>query len=96
MNHYCDESRFLPAIDSDAIATRTDRFQALQSVLETQLVDYDPTAFDDPCGPHNFALQWLADEDGLQLEPDAMEAVYQRFVVALFYFSTNMYSTTLA
>eukprot|EP00978_Attheya_sp_CCMP212_P037440 scaffold176269_cov72-Attheya_sp.AAC.1 len=97
MNHYyCDETRLLPAIDSKTIATRTDRFQALQSVLETELVDYDPTAFDDPCGPHNFALQWLADEDGLQLEPDAMEAVYQRFVVALFYFSTNMYSTHLA
>eukprot|EP00978_Attheya_sp_CCMP212_P016260 scaffold42434_cov29-Attheya_sp.AAC.1 len=98
INHYCDESRVLPAIDSDTIATRTDRFHALQSVLETELVDYDTTAFDDPCGPHNFALQWLADEDGLQLqlEPDAMEAVYQRFVVALFYFSTHMYSTTLA
>eukprot|EP00978_Attheya_sp_CCMP212_P013171 scaffold33042_cov50-Attheya_sp.AAC.1 len=97
MNHYyCDETRLLPAIDSKTIATRTDRFQALQSVLETELVDYDPNAFDDPCGPHNFAVQWLADEDELQLEPDAMEAVYQRFVVALFYFSTNMYSTILA
>jgi hypothetical protein len=96
MNHYCDETRLLPVIDSETIATRTDRFQALQSVLEKELVDYDPTAFDDPCGPHNFALQWLADMDGLQLEPDAMEAVYQRFVVALFYFSTNMYSTILA
>uniref|UniRef100_A0A7S2UCZ7 Leucine-rich repeat-containing N-terminal plant-type domain-containing protein n=1 Tax=Attheya septentrionalis TaxID=420275 RepID=A0A7S2UCZ7_9STRA len=95
-NQYCDETRLLPAIDSGPIATRTDRFQALQSVLETELVDYDPTAFDDPCGPHNFALQWLADEDEMQLEPDAMEAVYQRFVVALFYFSTNMYSTILA
>jgi hypothetical protein len=97
INHYyCDDTRFLPAIDSETIVKRSDRFQALQSVLETGLVDFDPVAFDDPCGPHNFALQWLADEDALQLEPDAMEAVYQRFVVALFYFSTKMYSTFLA
>ena len=30
---------------------------------------YDPTAFDDHCGPHNFALQWLVDVDELQLVP---------------------------
>jgi hypothetical protein len=96
MHHYCDETRLLPAIDSETIATRTDRFQALQSVLATEWMDYDPTAFDEPCGPHNFALQWLADEDDLQLEPHEIKAVYQRFVVALFYFSTSMYSTILA
>eukprot|EP00978_Attheya_sp_CCMP212_P029815 scaffold107272_cov65-Attheya_sp.AAC.1 len=101
--HYCDETRLLPAIDSKTIATRTDRFQALQSMLATEWVDYDPTAFDEPCGPHNFALQWLADEDQLQLQyqlvssrDPIMEAIYQRFAVALFYFSTNMYSTILA
>eukprot|EP00978_Attheya_sp_CCMP212_P035267 scaffold152270_cov53-Attheya_sp.AAC.1 len=35
--YYCDETRLLPAIDSETIVTRTDRFQALQSVLETEL-----------------------------------------------------------
>jgi hypothetical protein len=52
-------------------------------VLKTELVDYGPVAFGDPCGSYNFALQWLVDEDVLQLEPDTMEAVYQQFVVAL-------------
>eukprot|EP00978_Attheya_sp_CCMP212_P033747 scaffold137774_cov43-Attheya_sp.AAC.2 len=98
MRQYCDTKNLLPKIYSERIAKRTDRFQALQSVLfEMEGMDYyDNGSFDDSCGPHNFALRWLADEDEIQLEPQEIDAVYQRFVVALFYFSTNMQSTMLA
>eukprot|EP00978_Attheya_sp_CCMP212_P027658 scaffold93170_cov32-Attheya_sp.AAC.2 len=71
--------------------TRTARYQAIRSVLEIKLEQYDGAVFNKTCEPHDLALSWLADKDRLQLITHVGgTAMYQRFAAALLFFSTDM------
>ena len=53
-----------------------------------------PDLFDDPDSPQRKALDWIIDEDGLELCPDddeegADSSLVQRYALAVFYYSTN-------
>jgi hypothetical protein len=43
----------------------------------------------DPNSPQGLALDWITNKDGLYLCPDNEEALIQRYVAAVFYFSTG-------
>merc|ERR1719491_1016672 len=47
-----------------------------------------PDLFDEPSTPQRLALDWIVDEDSAQVCPDEDNLV-QRYVMAVFYYSTN-------
>jgi len=72
------------------------RYVQLKAVLQKELAQHDPTVFEEPCSPYDLALLWLADEDEMQLIPQAGIAVHQRFGLALFSFTTKMHLMDLS
>jgi hypothetical protein len=56
-----------------------------QSLLQVS----DSDTLDDESSPQHSAFLWLTYEDGLQLEPTPSFELYQRYVVAVFYFAMD-------
>eukprot|EP00978_Attheya_sp_CCMP212_P036326 scaffold163840_cov59-Attheya_sp.AAC.2 len=76
---------------SNGQIVRSTRYVQLKAVLQKELAQHDPTVFEEPCSPYDLALSWLADEDEMQLIPQAGIAVHQRFGLALLSFTTKMH-----
>jgi hypothetical protein len=70
---------------------RSTRYVQLKAVLQKELAQHDPTVFEEPCSPYDLALSWLADEDEMQLIPQAGIATHQRFGLALLSIGTNIH-----
>ena len=83
---------FQAAVDVDVdvdVITISDRFKRLSKMV---VAVSSLEALFDPLSPHHAALSWLANEDELisTHEQDRdVELVIQRYIVALFYFSTG-------
>jgi hypothetical protein len=57
--------------------------------IKEQLVEvFGVEDFSNPNSTHSRALNWVVNEDPMELEPDA-ENLVQRFVMAYFYFATS-------
>eukprot|EP00978_Attheya_sp_CCMP212_P020603 scaffold59150_cov40-Attheya_sp.AAC.1 len=64
------------------VAERRNMFMDQLSTLSS------PDLIDQEGSPQNLALQWIVENDGLQISPDD-PTLTQRYVMAVFYYSTN-------
>jgi hypothetical protein len=86
--HHCDVDAGVLAINRDDL-TRTERYNELKLVLQAALRE-EGDSFDDLCSSHDLALTWLADYDGVDVDPRETARIHQRFATAQFYFSTQI------
>lgn len=63
----------------------------LTAFREQLAVEFNDSTFDDKDSAQYRALEWLALEDAMQLDPNAtaFPVLKERYVIALLYFSTN-------
>eukprot|EP00978_Attheya_sp_CCMP212_P030325 scaffold111055_cov52-Attheya_sp.AAC.4 len=85
--HHCDLETGV--LSNPEALIRTERYFQLKLVLQAALREQGDT-FDDLCTSHDLALTWLADHDGLEIDPNETAQVHQRFATAQFYYSTQL------
>lgn len=60
-----------------------------QTLIAAQLETYSGNTVNQPGTPQNIALQWLIDEDPLQVCPEDFLDVQQRYILAVLYYATG-------